>query len=165
MILVNPVILYFCPLCRKPAVTSLTCPNCHILCDAEAETYLEKLLEAVLSPDPTRVGMAIDVLTQWMHEERAVVLLLALLNAPSDAHRLVMAARGLGELGNPMALPALIDLLQDVNHPFVARAAAAQALGKLGGYQARQALQRAVSDIRPSISSVALHAIDELDKS
>jgi HEAT repeat protein len=103
--------------------------------------------------------MAIDILTEWLHDQCALDPLLALLKSPVDAHRLVMAARGLGYLGNQVAIPALIDLLQDVQRPFVAWAAAAQALELLGGNQARDALQRAVFDIRPSVANAACQAL------
>jgi hypothetical protein len=32
-------------------------------------------MAAIFSPDPTRVGMAIDVLTGWLCEERALISL------------------------------------------------------------------------------------------
>ena len=75
-----------------------------------------------------------------------------------------MAARGIGNLGNQAAIPALIDLLQDAQHPFVARIAAAQALGKLGGRLAREALERAVSETQFSVSEAALKALWLMEK-
>ena len=128
------------------------------------ETYTEKLLTTIFSPDPTRVGMAIDILTEWLHDQRGIEPLMILLKSPVDAHRLVMAARGLGHLGNPAAVPALIDLLHDSQRPFVARVAAAQALGLLGGNRARDALQLAVSDIRPSVANAARQALMLIEK-
>jgi HEAT repeat protein len=114
------------------------------------KTYTEKLLTTIFSPDPTRAGMAIDILTKWLYDQRDIEPLMIFLKSLVDAHRLVMAARGWGHLGNPAAVTALIDLLPDSQRPFVARFAAAQALGLLGGNQAWDALQRTVSDIRPS---------------
>ncbi len=154
----------FCPKCRQPFVSQQLCPACNVVCDAEPITYSEKLLTTIFSPDPTRVGMAIDILTDWLHDQRALAPLLILLESPVDAHRLVMAARGLGHLGNPAAVPGLIDLLQDTQRPFVARAAAARALGQLGGDQARDALQQAVSDTRPSVGYAAREAVVFLEK-
>ena len=128
------------------------------------ETYTEKLLTTIFSSDPTRVGMAIDILTEWLHDQRALDPLLALLKSPVDAHRLVMAARGLGHLGNPTAVPSLIDLLQDAHRPFVARVAAAHTLGQLGGDSAREALQQSVYDIRPSVANAARQALMLIEK-
>jgi hypothetical protein len=149
----------FCPNCRQPCASQQPCPTCQVICDAEPVTYTEKLLTAIFSPDPTRVGMAIDVLTERLHDQRALNPLLILLQSPVDAHRLVMAARGLGRLGNQAAVPVLIYLLQDTEKPFVARISAAQALGRLGGKMARDALQQAISDERPSVADAARRAL------
>lgn len=156
--------LSFCPRCRQPSAKNQLCLTCQVICVAEPETYDEKLLATILSPDPTRTGMAIDVLTEWLHDQRALTPLLILLQSPADAHRLVMAARGLGNLGNPAAIPALIDLLQDAQRPFVARIAAAQALSKLGGSPSREALERAATDSRPSVAEAALQALEHMEK-
>jgi HEAT repeat protein len=106
--------------------------------------------------------MAIDVLTKWLHEPRTITPLLLLLQGDVDAHRLVMAARGLGWLGNRAAIPALITLLLDQARPFVARVAAAQALGQFGGESAKFALQQATADERPSVAHAAILALKEL---
>lgn len=129
--------------------------------DANAETYVEKLMDAILADDPTRVGMAIDVLTMKMHEPRALIPMRILLRSPVDAHRLVMAARGLGRLGNPEAIPDLIAILQNPEQPFVARTEAARALGQLDGPLARRALEQARSDPRPSVARAAEMALHE----
>jgi HEAT repeat protein len=117
--------LFFCPNCRPPSIQPDPCPRCGLLRDSKPETYTEKLLSTILSEDPTRVGMAIDVLTTWMREPKAIVPLLHLLQRPTDADRLVMAARGLGRLGDPDAIPALIKAMKNATLPFVARIASA----------------------------------------
>ncbi|MDI6693970.1 MAG: HEAT repeat domain-containing protein [Anaerolineales bacterium] len=119
-------------------------------------------METIFSPDPTRVGMAIDVLTKWIHEPRAITPLQMLLLSDVDAHRLVLAARGLGRLGDRAAVTALADILLDPNKPFVARVAAAHSLGSLGGEEALGALKRACSDERPSVSRAASKAFQQL---
>ena len=153
----------FCPKCRQPLASQQRCPTCHLVCNADPETYSEKLLATIFSPDPTRVGMAIDVLIEWLHDQRAVIPLLILLQSPVDAYRLVIAARGLGRLQNPVAVPRLIDLLHDAQSPFVARIAAAQALGRLGGGQALEALRQALSDPRPSVAKAASQALRQIE--
>src|SRR3990172_9481171 len=106
---------------------------------------------AILSADPQRVGMAIDVLTKQLHEPRAIIPTAILAGSEVDAHRLVMAARGLGWLGDRAAVPVLTNLLLNPGKPYVARVAAAQSLGLLGGELARAALSRASNDARPSV--------------
>lgn len=154
--------LFFCPRCRYPSTAEDVCPRCNLPRNTGAVTYAEKLMETVISADPSRVGMAIDVLTKWLHEPRTIVPLLFLLQGDVDAYRMVMAARGLGWLGDSTAIPALVDLLHDKTRPFVARVAAAQALGQLGGEPAEANLRQATTDERPSVAEAAAQALEEI---
>ncbi len=54
--------LFFCPQCRKPFSEVQLCPDCELIADVMADTYVEKLLETVLSKETSRAGMAVDVL-------------------------------------------------------------------------------------------------------
>lgn len=153
--------LLFCPNCRHPSTREL-CPTCGVACDSPARTYIEKLLGTVVSAEPERVGMAVDVLAKRLREPRALVPLSILAQSDVDAHRLVMAARGLGWLGDRAAVPVLAALLMDPEKPFVARVAAAQSLGMLGGEQAITALSRSLADARPSVRQACAQALEEL---
>lgn len=154
--------LAFCPSCRYPATRNDLCPKCGTPCTAQAETYVEKLLETVLSEETNRAGMAVDVLTKWLYEPRTIVPLTMLLGRKDDPYPLVLAARGLGRLGDPQAVPALAELLLDENKPFVGRIAAAEALGSLGGGSARSALEQATTSPRPSVVKAATRALVQL---
>ena len=145
-------------------MTIEVCPACNILCDAEPETYVEKLMTALFSRDPTRVGMAVDVLTGWRREERALIPLIHLARTTQEVECLWLAAQGLGRLGDPAAVPVLIELLRDVSRPYVARVAAAKSLGQLGGGQAIAALKQACVDPRPSVAQAAATALRKLEQ-
>lgn len=119
-------------------------------------------METVLSEETGRAGMAVDVLTKWLHEPRAIVPLMILLQQDSDPSPLVLAARGLGRLGDPKAVPALAELLLDENKPFVARIATAEALGNLGGERARYALEQATESPRPSVAKASVRALKQI---
>jgi HEAT repeat protein len=136
--------LYFCPKCRWPSENEDICLVCQLRREHGPNTYIEKLLETILSTDPSRVGMAIDILTKKMKEPRAIIPMLVLIKNSEYPERLVMAARGLGRLNDRAAVPYLANLLEDDRKPFVARIASAETLGSLGGRQARQTLERAV---------------------
>ncbi len=154
--------LFFCPRCRQPYARITTCPACRVLADAEAATYVERLLETVLSVEPYRAGMAVDVLTLRMYEPRAIVPLTLLLARKNDPAAQVLGARGLGRLRAQSAAPALVALLLDEGQPYVARVAAAEALGQVGGQEVRQALQQATQSPRSSVAAAALRALDTL---
>ena len=155
--------LAFCPVCRRASLAGETCPECHIPCDAQASTYAERLLITVLSVEPDRAGMIVDVLTRMLHDQRAVVPLILLLRRNEDPYPMVIAARGLGRLGDPQAIPALADLLLDENKPYVSRIAAAEALGMIGGDSAIRALKQATSSPRESVAKEAVKALDYLE--
>jgi HEAT repeat protein len=156
--------LFFCPTCRKafPAVQS--CSDDNVLSDDVAKDYVEKLLETVLSEETNRAGMAVDVLTKWLHEPRALVPLTMLLERKGDPYPLVLGARGLGWLKNAAAIPALEKLLLDEEQPYVARIAAAEALGQIGGEDSRYALEQAKQSPRPSVVYAAHQALHEIER-
>lgn len=160
----SPSRLFFCPRCRRPFSRIETCSACNVLANAEAATYVERLLETVLSAEPYRAGMAVDVLTRRLHEPRAIVPLTLLLTRRNDPAAQVLGARGLGRLRAESAVPALAALLLDEGQPYVARVAAAEALGQIGGQEARQALQQATQSPRSSVAAAALRALDQLRK-
>jgi hypothetical protein len=96
-----------------------------------ANTYVKELLDTVLSKETGRAGMAVDVLTKWLHEPRAIVQLTMLLGRNSDdPYPLVLGARGLGWLRAAAAVPALGKLILNESQPYVARVAAAEACDK-----------------------------------
>lgn len=154
--------LFFCPNCRRPFESLQVCPDCNLATDAATITYIERLLETVLSKETSRAGMAVDVLTQWLHEPRAVVPLTMLLERKNDPYPLVIGARGLGWLGDAVAVPALAKILLNESQPYVARVAAAKTLGRIGGEESIQALNQAVQSSRPSVSDAALESLREI---
>ena len=157
--------LNFCPECHLTLNCEDLCSEYSLLRSSPAETYVEKLLETVISPDSTRVGMAIDMLTKWLHEPHTTVSLLILQQGDVDMHRIVMSAHSLGWLGDRVLIPALVNLLFNQAQPFMARMAAAQALGQLGGEPAEIALQQATTDERPSVAQAAAQALKEMARS
>jgi len=155
--------LFFCSKCRQPFPAVQSCPRCQISTDAKANNYLEKLLESVLSKETSRAGMAVDVLTKWLHEPRAIVPLTMLLErSGDDPYPLVLGARGLGWLRDAAAVPALGKLVLNESQPYVARVAAAEALGQIGGKESRHVLEQARKSLRPSVAEASARALEKL---
>ncbi len=150
----------FCPKCWNDVpVEATVCPTCGAALIEDLD-FTDKLIAALRHREPTRAGLAIDVLTNWLREPRAVEPLCDLLEQSKDAAILKQAARGLGKLGDQRAVPALTRLLMSDARAFVARQAAAEALGQIGGDEAQQALQAALSDPLASIRSAAQRALE-----
>jgi HEAT repeat protein len=105
--------------------------------------------------------MAVDVLTKWLHEPRTILPLMMLLENRDDPYQLVIGARGLGWLGDVAAIPALAKLLLNESQPYVARVAAAAALGKIGGEESLRVLEQAAGSPRPSVAESALESLRE----
>jgi len=154
--------LFFCPKCRKVFPTVQSCPDDNILSNYAAKGYVEKLLETVLSKETNRAGMAVDVLTKWIHEPRAIVPLTMLLERKDDPYPLVLGVRGLGWLKDAAAVPSLEKLILDEEQPYVARVAAAAALGQIGGEEARCALETAKKSPRSSVVEAADKALGQI---
>jgi len=133
-----------------------------VTANAEAESYVERLLETVLSKETSRAGMAVDVLTKLLHDPRAIVPLTMLLERTGDPYPLVIGARGLGWLGDKTAVPVLAKLLLNENQPYVARVAAAEALRRIGGEESIQALKAVKRSRRSSVAKAATQALESL---
>lgn len=153
--------LFFCPKCRKVFPAVQLCPDDNILSNDVAKGYVEKLLETVLSEETNRAGMAVDVLTKWLHESRAIVPLTMLLERKGDPYPLVLGARGSGWLKTAAAIPTLEKLLLDEEQPYVARIAAAEALGQIGGEEAHCALETAKKSPRSSVVEAVDKALSQ----
>lgn len=154
--------LFFCPKCRRAFPKVQLCPDDNVVSNDKANTYVEKLLDTVLSEETARAGMAVDVLTKWLHEPRAIVPLTMLLERKNDPYPVVIGARGLGWLRASAAIPTLAKLLLDESQPYVARVAAAEALGQIGREDSRYALEQAKQSPRPSVVYAAHQALREI---
>jgi len=152
--------IHYCPHCWKEILPDAEhCPHCGEATDESGVPFVDRLLATLRHPEPTRAGLAIDLLTEHLHEPRAVEPLIELLTTTHDAAILKQAARGLGLLGDPRAVTALARLLGNADAPYVARREAAFALGKLGGEEAEAALSLALDDSRPSVAEAAHQAL------
>ena len=150
----------YCPHCwREVPAGAERCPHCGQATDDSDLPFVDRLLATLRHPEPTRAGLAIDILAERLHEQRAVEPMIALLATASDAAILKQAAHGLGLLGDRRAVPALARLLAYGKAPLVARCEAALALGQLGGGEAARALERAQGDPRPSVAEAARRAL------
>lgn len=154
--------LYFCPDCRSVSINEDLCSSCGLLRSDQSDRYIERLLETIFSTDPTRVGMAIDILTKWLHEPRTIVPLLHLAQSNVDIHRIVMAVRGLGWLGDPEAIPTLSALLSDQEKSFFVRINAAHSLGQIGDEFAEPILRQATTDKRSGVAQAATKALEDI---
>lgn len=95
-------------------------------------------------------------------DPRALTPLLAALR--SEEKKLVArSVVALGNLGNPEAVPDLIDMLQ-TNADRIVRAVAAEALGKIGDPDSVEALQRATSDRVGDVRNMARSALTKMGR-
>jgi len=155
----------FCPHCwREIPFDADRCPHCGRTTTEPEASFVDKLLGTLRHPEPTRVGLAIDILVDRLHETRAVESLIDLLATTKDISILQQAARGLGWLGDRRAVGPLARLLGEADAPFVARREAAFALGKLGGAEAERGLSLALADPVRSVAAAARQALGIRDE-
>lgn len=151
----------FCPHCwAEVDFDQVHCPACGYALNETDMSFTDKLIGALRHREPTRAGLAIDILVDRLHESRAVEPLCELLDRASDAAILKQAARGLGRLGDRRAVPALARLLANRQCAFVARQAAAQSLGQIGGDEAQAALRATLADPLPTVRAAAERALN-----
>jgi len=154
-------VIRYCPHCwREVPLEPGPCPHCGQPTDDSDASYVERLIGSLNHPEPTRAGLAIQILADMLHEARAVDPLIHLLDTVHDASVLTQAVRALGTLGDPRAAPSLARILFDTEAPLSARVEAATALGRLGGSTAREALQRAATAEYASIADAARTALE-----
>ena len=139
--------------------------------DADADVRLEAVKALAVAPggaadkavisalrdaSPAVREAAFEGVTARSLQRRAVAVLVDVLPQESPEMRRQMVY-ALGEAGNPVALPALIERLQDGEAGV--RQAAAIALGKLKAKTAVEALVRAVDDPDRRVSTYAMRAL------
>lgn len=157
-------VIRYCPNCWKEVPPGAgACPHCGAATDDSALPFADRLLRTLRHPEPTRAGLAIEILAERLHDRRAVAPLADLLTASADMEIRRQAARGLGALADAAALPALQRVLEDGEVPYVVRSEAARALGRIGGEAAEAALRRAVHDPRASVAQAASLALEALN--
>ena len=148
-----------CPQCwNKILANADHCPHCGRLTDETGLPFVERLLLTLGHPEPTRSGLATDILAGRLREPRAVLPLIDLLNTAQDIAIQQQAARGLGLLADRHAVPPLIRLLESEAAPLVTNCEVA--LARLVGEEAGQALERARIDPRPSVAEAERRALD-----
>lgn len=123
--------------------------------DEQEGDYVDRLIVAMRHPVPDRAGLAIDVLAYMLHERRAVQPLIQLLHEAEDMSILKQAVLALGHLGDPQAIPPLIELLRDEDAPLVARHAAVEALAQIGGPEAEEGLRIALAGPSAAVRKLA----------
>jgi HEAT repeat protein len=127
-------------------------------------TLVDKMILALRHPVPDRAGLAIDVLTRMLHEPRAIVPLIELLDYSRDAAILKQAALALGEFGDPRAAEPLRELLTTPSTALVVRLACVEALGRIGGPVAASGLRWALSDVNQSVRGKAATVLSQLEQ-
>jgi HEAT repeat protein len=153
-------VIRYCPHCWKETpLDAARCPHCGQSTDEKGLDFVDRLISALRHPEPTRAGLAIDILAEQLRELRAVEPLIELMRTTKDMSVLQQAARGLGILGDREAVPALAELLGDRKAPLVARREAAFALGKSGGPAAENSLLLACKDAHSPVADAAEQAL------
>jgi len=155
---------YYCPNCwAEVTMETEFCPACGRSLRGEEE-YVDKLISALRHFEPTRAALAIQILSEMLAEPRAIVPLIELLDIARDADVLHGATVALGRFADPRAVPALARRALDLTTPLVVRVAAVDALGRIGGDQARAALQSALADPNNTVRDHARQALQGLSE-
>jgi twitching motility protein PilT len=117
------------------------------------QDVIEPALALVRDPDPDVRGAALMLLAGYDDPRVAEAAVLVLQD--KDWWLAINAADMLGTLGDPRAVPALVEALKNEE----VRWSAVEALGRIGGPQALQALSQLTRDQRPEIRIEALSAL------
>lgn len=151
----------YCPNCwaEVPAENE-RCLACGRPLAADDEDYVDKLIQAMRHPEPTRAALAIQVLSEMLAEPRALLPLIQLLDVASDAYVLKCTIAALGRFADDRAVGPLGRVVLDLSKPLVARLAAVDALAHIGGQEARALLLAASADPSRSVRERARQALD-----
>jgi HEAT repeat protein len=111
-------VIRYCSQCWKEVPAGAeNCPPCGRNLSEPQGDFVDRLIAALRHPEPTRAGLAIDVLAHKLHEPRVVQPMIDLLGATQDISILKQAARGLGALGDARAVAPLARLLGNPDAP------------------------------------------------
>lgn len=155
----------YCPHCWAEVDWEATvCASCGASLEEQDEDFVDKLIAALRHPEPTRAGLAVHILGERLHEPRAVAPLIALLDQDGDPYVLASAAEALGQLGDPRAVPVLRRALHDPTRYLVIRVAAAQALARIGGQAAAEALNTVPAEALGPVEAVVQQALKDLEE-
>jgi hypothetical protein len=125
----------------------------------DGEQYVDKLIAALRHFEPTRAGLAVYILSEMLHEPRAVAPLIDLLDTARDTFVLKSAAVALGRFADERAVPALARRALDLSTPLVVRVAAVDALARVGGDQVRAVIEGALADPSRTVRDHAKRAL------
>ena len=123
---------------------------------------LPAMYRMMADPKCREVGALTYIIEGWERAKAALPLTCLLVIAPADSRRADIA-HALGELGDPVAVPALMTLLTD--QYWYTRAKAAQALGKLGDTRPLLLLSdTAINDAHHATRRDSFQAVLALDR-
>jgi hypothetical protein len=155
----------YCPRCWAEVDWDATaCAICGALLGDQGEDFVDKLIAALRHPEPTRAGLAIYILGERLREPRAVVPLIALLDQAHDPYVFKSGVEASGQLGDDRAVPVLRRLLHDSTCYLVVRVAAAQALARIGGQAATEALNTVPAEALGPVEGVVQQALKDLEE-
>jgi len=146
--------IYYCPFCWFESPNPFeTCPCCrHDLEQLKRMDYWERLALSLEHPEPETRYRAAHILG-LLRERKALPGLMQAAEKSKDNFLLQEIAWALGEINDPASFSQLSGFL---THPsFLVRKEAVQALGKLGGKPAMEALSAACSDPVESVREAA----------
>jgi HEAT repeat-containing taxis protein len=146
--------IYYCPFCWFESSNPFeTCPGCRQeLTKLKEMDYAERLALSLEHPEPETRYRAAHLLG-ILKAVKVLPDLIRVAQKTEDIFLVQEIAWALGEINDPASFSRLSDFL---THPsFLVRKEAVQALGKLGGKSAREALSVACSDPIESVREAA----------
>ena len=154
---------FFRPSCWKeiPAKAQV-CLNCGTSLEGRAgDSFADKLIGALRHPISYQAATAALTLGR-LHELRAVEPLLEVFNRTQDPEVVEAAIWALGELRDTRAVSRLVEILDNPGAFLTLRIASSEALGKIGGEEAIQALLQAARSDHRALRVTAQAALKDL---
>ena len=154
---------WFCPKCwSEVSEGDRVCGACRtILEQADHRGLVEKLLAALRHPEPATAVRAATILGELKPQE-AVSALADILGTSRDPYLIEAAARALGKIGDRNSVPVLRATL--CSSYLVARLAAAEALARVGGPEAVEALEAGREDRSHAVRATVSRLLSELTR-
>lgn len=149
-------VTFFCPACWKEVPEgSKICPHCGTSLEESArESFFEKLVGSLDHPIGFQAATAATTLGK-LKDPRGVRHLLEVFSRSRDPEVHESAIWALGELRDAAAIPTLVEILENPRSFITLRIACTDALAKIGGPQAVQALRQAARSEQRSLRMAA----------